>query len=287
MNLGFSHSTLNFPFIPFSQQSRNYIKVYIDNSSSPTENELQYIDNRCTIEEINHIKCLIHSNIFYRKLLVIIPSVVLLVIFITIIMMIPKLNKENRFALVILLAIFIVISVILILRKAPIINKKLFNHFNNKLMQKNIVFVLPSDKDYARINYYSNHFELWKKEVFDIVQKDIMIPVHKDPESSKNINSREDLSQYSSYKSPMNLESPDKNGCLIKSKKGKKTKKISIEQKIASNNDRNGEEKKISKRKSMIKELTFGKYRSKSELLGENVEKVLKKQKSSIEDLMS
>ena len=286
MNLAFSYSNLNFPFIPFSQQSRNYIKVYIDNSSSPTENELQYIDNRCTIEEINHIKCLIHSNIFYRKLLVIVPSVVLLVIFITIIMMIPKLNKENRFALVILLAIFMIISIILILRKAPIINKSLFNHFNNKLTEKNIVFVLPNDKDYDKINYYSNHFELWKKEVFDIVKKDVMVSVHKDPESNKKIYLGEDLSE-NSYKSPLNIESPDKNGYFIKSKRGKKT----IEQRITSNN----EDKKNSKRKSIIKdsdkELSFGKYRSKSEILGEsvdkNMEKVLKKQKSSIEDLMS
>ena len=177
------YSQLTFPFLSFPMQTRNYIRVYIDNPLSPNENELQYIDYRCTIEEINDIKCHIHSSRFYRKLIVIIPLMVLLVISIPLIMMIPKLDQENRIGLISLSDIVIIVSMILILRKVPPITRKMFYQLNDKLMDQNIIFVLPSDKEYERTSNPNPYFELWKKEEFDMVQKSMSTTIFIDPEA--------------------------------------------------------------------------------------------------------
>ena len=157
-----SETISNILFLESTNIKRNFITISLNDNNSPNNKDLLILDNRISIEEIKIFKNRINANNLSRKLLYVIPYILLVIGAIVATIEITVIDDKDKVYVISFLAVLIIAGSILIFRRIPWITKRLFQNINEELKFKNIYFYIPD------INYEHKTIQIWKKEFFEI-----------------------------------------------------------------------------------------------------------------------
>ena len=157
-----SDTISNILFSESRNIKRNFITISLKDNNSPNNEDLLILDNRISIEEIKIFKNRINSNNLCRKLLYIIPYILIVIGAIVATIEISIIDNNDKLYVISFLGALIIVGSILIFRRTPWITKRLFQNINEEFKLKNIFFNIPD------INDEHKTIQIWKKEFFEL-----------------------------------------------------------------------------------------------------------------------